>query len=81
MKTKSGVEIKIDNVEVQAFENARNKEVIIIKWSSNIGFGEYTLVKDESGKWKADSECMDNNEHKDFLKLLLDKFMEDITIE
>lgn len=50
-----------------------------IEWSGNIGFGEY-IVYQEDGKWKGYSECMDEGEDKEFLRYLLDKFVENIEI-
>lgn len=37
-----------------------------IRWSSNIGFGEYTIKK-ENGKLMAYPEFMDSNEDKTFI--------------
>ena len=48
----------------------------IISWSANIGFGEVCFYE-ENDKWYADTECMS----KDFCKLLLDKFLENVEIE
>ena len=59
---------------------------IILRWTSSLGFGEYTTftsdLKDEEGdrKWVAMSECMDRGEDKEFGKKLLDLWMEQIQI-
>lgn len=53
---------------------------IRITWQSSIGFGTYDLWMTEDGKWHGDSETMDNNEDKDFLKKLLQLWVEKITI-
>ncbi len=63
----------------------------IIRWCSpEIGFGEYTIhakaKRDEFGfaeddvLIEGDSECMDENDSKDFLKALFDKILEKINI-
>ena len=66
--------VKVDDVQIQ-------DNVIIIQWSGNIGFGEYTIRKDiSSGKLTADSERMDSNEDKAFLELLLKDIVSQIEI-
>lgn len=45
-----------------------------IYWSSDIGFGEYTIgkePKDDDGKLYADSEYMDSNDDKEFISELM----------
>lgn len=75
-------EIKIDDVAVESFRNSNETDVIILSWQGNIGWGEYTLYKEkDSDQWKADSECMDSNEEKSFLKILLDKFAENVEVK
>lgn len=75
-------EIKIVDMEVEAFRNNNETDVIIISWQGNIGWGEYTLYKEKgSDQWKGDSECMDRNEDKNFLKMLLEKFAESVDVE
>ena len=55
---------------------------ITIEWSSNIGFGQYTIYKSaDSDKWAADSEGMDDNEDKEFIKSLMELFIEKLNIE
>ena len=51
---------------------------IILRWTSSLGFDEYTIftsdLKDdeEDRKWVAMSECMDRGEDKEFGKKLLE---------
>lgn len=53
----------------------------IVRWSSDIGFGEYTLSKsDSASEWCGDSECMDNNEDKEFITELMRLFIEKLVI-
>lgn len=67
------------------------KDGFIIRWCSpEIGFGEYTIhtkvKRNEFGfaeddiLIEGDSECMDVNENKTFLKALFDKVLERINI-
>lgn len=54
----------------------------IIEWSSDIGFGEYTIYRNiDSGEWIGDSEYMDNNEDKEFIKELMRLFVEKLVIK
>ena len=77
----NGREVEIDEVQAEAFRNEREADVIIFSWIGNIGFGEYTLYKDkDSDIWKADSETMDRGEDKEFIRLLLDKFVEGLEV-
>lgn len=55
---------------------------IIFRWSSDIGFGEHTLYYDnEKDCWLADSEHMDKEENKEFLKELMKLWVNEIKIE
>jgi len=53
---------------------------IVIGWSTNIGFGEYTIMFDENGRPYADTECMDSDDDKWFTKKLLMKFADEMNI-
>ena len=75
MKRKNGINeinLEIENVEVC-------KDFIRISWSSDIGFGEYDLIK-EDDEWCAMSECMDSNEDKEFIEKLLQLFVKKLNI-
>ncbi len=54
----------------------------VIQWSSKIGFGEYTIIrqKDED-EWCADSEHMDSNEDKEFVTELMRLFVEQLDVQ
>lgn len=82
MKMKSGTEVQIYDVTVTPWERKDGSEQIIhIQWDANIGFGEYALVKNkETGKWTAKSECMDKQGEFEFLRLLFDKFLEEVEV-
>ena len=64
------IHLTIDNIRLY-------KDCMYIGWSSDIGFGEYAISID-AGNISGDSECMDNNEDKDFLKELLKQASEHI---
>ena len=64
---------------IPAEESVSNEEIQVvgIDWSCNLGFGRYELYFEENGtKIRADSECMDSNDDKAFLKALLNKIYE-----
>jgi hypothetical protein len=76
---------EVDNINLDAYEVEPfiNEKYIgfVIKWDSDIGFGEYTIYKAVgSDKWQADSEHMDNHEDKAFLNELLRQFVGAIEI-
>ena len=72
--------INLDAYEIEPFINEKYVG-FVIKWDSDIGFGEYTIYKAiGSDKWQADSEHMDNNEDKAFLKELLKLFVGSLEI-
>ena len=70
------IDLKIE--EIEPWVNEKTGHVgLDIRWSSNIGFGEYTFVKNsEEEGWIVRSECMDSQDDKEFgaalLKLWLD---------
>ena len=72
--------INLEAYEVEPFINEKYVG-FVIKWDSDIGFGEYTIYKAVgSDKWQADSEHMDNNEDKAFLNELLKQFVTSLEI-
>lgn len=74
-------EINLSIEDVIPFSNER-RSGFIIEWSSDIGFGEYKIYQNaNSNEWHADSECMDSNKDKDFVKKLMSLFVEQITID
>lgn len=67
--------------EVRPFEYTKSVGFTIL-WSSDIGFGEYTIYRmKDSQKWVADSEHMDINEDKAFVKELMRLFIEKLEIK
>lgn len=71
---------ELESVEVTPFSNEKY-EGIEIKWNSNQGFGIYTLYRvNGSSIWLADSEHMDSNENKNFLRELLLKFADEVEV-
>lgn len=81
-----GRRFKVDEIHLQIYDLIpfRNERCVgfIIEWCSDIGFGEYTVYKSEgSEEWEADSEHMDSNEDKDFIKELMKLFVEKLNIK
>lgn len=74
------IHLRVDDIK------GYNNEVFngfTIYWSSNIGFGEYTIgkePKDEDGKLYADSEYTDSNDDKEFISELMRLVIEKIHI-
>lgn len=72
--------INLKVYDVQPFVNERGSG-FVIEWGSDIGFGEYTIYKRvDSDEWRGDSEHMDSNEDKAFIKELLKLFIEKLGI-
>lgn len=74
--------INLDAYEFKPFVNEKYMG-FIIKWDSNIGFGEYTIYKftnSDDEKWYAQSEHMDNNEDKAFVKELMKLFINKLEV-
>lgn len=76
------IHLRVDDIE--GFTNDEHSGYII-SWSSDIGFGEYTLyrkVKDVDDEFKlyADSECMDSSDDKAFISELMRLVIEKIII-
>jgi hypothetical protein len=67
------INLQIDDLE---FFNKGFK----ILWSSDIGFGEYTVIK-ENGKILGFSECMDSQDDKEFIKKLLELLVDKLIIK
>jgi len=73
--------INLDPYEVEPFVNEKYRG-FVIKWDSDIGFGEYTIYqKIGSDEWHADSEHMDSNADKAFIKELMKQFIDKLNIK
>jgi len=62
----------------------KETQVMVLGWGCNLGFGEYAFYFEDRGKGIeiiADSEHMDKGENKEFLKALMEKFVEKVEIE
>ena len=72
--------INLEVYGIRPFVNERGSG-FVIEWDSDIGFGEYTIYKCVGyDEWHGDSEHMDNNEDKDFIKELMKLFIEKLHI-
>ena len=78
------VEVKVE--DIIPFRNERCAG-LILEWTGNIGFGEYTIYLEgrkynqegniiEQGEISADSECMDHSDDKWFFEKLKPSFFE-----
>ncbi len=78
--------IDIDSIDLRVNEVTPCFGGIIIRWSSKIGFGEYTIYRrpangyPETLAWVAESETMDNMEDKSFGEKLLQLWMKQIIV-
>ena len=67
--------IKLSEAQVEYCD----KKTIILQWAGNIGYGELVIYKENDG-WKADTECMCSNNDKEFIKEVLNKWIESIEV-
>lgn len=72
------IDLRIDKAEPFVNDEYEGFE---FQWISKIGFGTYTIYRTVgSDEWKADSECMDINENKEFITELMRLFVEQLDI-
>lgn len=79
MKNRSGEEIIINDVQIGSCFKNEKYEGFMLQWDSNIGFGEMTFIKDENNI-NVETECMSDNNDKEFIKLVLNKFIEKLNV-
>ena len=72
--------INLEIIGVHPFYHSNENNGFAIEWDSDIGFGQYIIYKTPDG-FVADSEHMDSNEDKDFIKELMRLFIEDLKVE
>ncbi len=80
MRKHSADTINLKIIRFHPFYNSDESNGFIIEWDSDIGFGQYTIYKTPDG-FAADSEHMDFNENKEFIKELMRLFIEDLKID
>ncbi len=76
--------IPLDSIQIEKIHTAFHEELSIIRieWNSNQGFGQYDITYNKlTSELTGDSECMDNNEDKEFLKKLFSLIIEKIQIK
>ena len=76
---------KVDEIHLELYDiipfNNERRSGVILQWSSDIGFGEYTLFKNNgSDEWCGESEHMDNNEDREFIRYLLRLWADQLNI-
>ena len=81
----TGKEIVINDVDLDfVFDEEKRLEVgFCLNWDSNIGFGQMTFIKkgiDGHATLNVETECMSDNGDKEFIKLVLDKFIEKLNV-
>ena len=72
--------INLEIIGIHPFYHSEENNGFVIEWDSDIGFGQYIIYKTPDG-FVADSEHMDSNEDKDFIKELMRLFIEDLKVE
>lgn len=72
------INLKISTIN---FISLDDEEIINILWASDIGFGNYAIIKKPNGEILGDSEFMDSNEDKQFIEKLLNLIKEKINID
>lgn len=72
--------INLEIIGIHPFYHSDENNGFVIEWDSDIGFGQYIIYKTHDG-FVADSEHMDSNEDKDFIKELMRLFIEDLKVE
>lgn len=73
-------DINLEIVDIVMGANDLNKGAMVISWNSDIGFGQYTIVVMPDGRLVADSETMDSNTDKAFVKKLMSLLVEKLEI-
>lgn len=79
MKSRSGKEVIINDVELDSSFKNEKYEGFTLNWDSNIGFGQMTFLKN-GNNIDVETECMSGNDDKRFIKLVLDKFIEKLNV-
>lgn len=72
--------IHLEIIDFHPFHHSDDNEGFVIEWESDIGFGQYTIYRTSEG-FAADSEHMDSNEDKDFIRELMRLFVEQLKIK
>lgn len=84
MVSKSGVEIVINDVDLDyVFDGRDGERGFCLNWDSNIGFGQMTFIAhNDNGciKYFVETEAMSDNEDKEFIHLVLNKFIEQLNV-
>lgn len=76
--------MKIEHLQIDKVDCFKSEKTsgLVISWSANIGFGELTLYKqNDEDKWKADTECLCTDKDKDFIYMVLNKWIDDMEVE
>lgn len=84
MKSKSGKNIIINDTDIDyVFNNKDGKKGFCINWDSNIGFGQLTIIQSNDNgclKLFAETEAMSDNSNKEFIKLVMNKLIDELEV-
>ena len=70
----------VNDINLSIYKIEPIKNGLCIYWDSSIGFGEYNIWVEEDGRICGDSECMDSQDDKDFIRKLLELIADQMTI-
>lgn len=70
--------LKIEEVQFSSIVFGRAMRIL---WSSDKGFGNYTITINANGDLEGDSEYMDTNEDKKFITRLIGLLIRDLKIK
>lgn len=70
----------VNDIDLEIYKIEPIKNGLCVQWNSSIGFGEYNIWVGEDGKMYGDSEYMDSQDDKDFIRKLLELIADQMTI-
>ena len=70
----------ITNATLDSCFKNEKYEGFIINWDSNKGFGQLTILKNEDETMNVETETMADNEHKQFIKDVLNKLVDNMNV-
>ena len=75
------INLQIDHIRFASNPSPQHDGGLIISWSSNIGIGELTLIKNKDGNIVALTEAMDDNNDRSFIKKIFELLMDEIYVD
>ena len=74
---------KIENIKIEdVWCNMKDeRQCIVIAWNSYFGWGEITIYRDSpDSEWEVDSERMSNNEDKEFIRSVMNAWIDSMNV-